>query len=165
MRGRLVGAKLCRVGMWLSLILALLFQIFTAIGLSLARNKQSDSAQGYIVAIVACCVALLAGVILLYAVRKIPLIGLVLTALGGFGMIFVGVALREAAGDPTITLVGESGVSVWEMIYRHFIAVLVPLFAAGAEFMLYMYHKERELAEMARRPRKPEEPEQSTLGL
>ena len=165
MRRRLIGAKLCRVGMWLSLVLALLFQIFTAIGLSFARDNQSTSAQGFIVGITACCVALLLGVILLYAVRKQPLIGLVLTVLGGFGMIFVGVALREAAGDPTVALVGEAGISVWEMIWRHFIAVLVPLFAGGAEFLLYLYNKEREVAEMARRPRKPEEPEQSTLGL
>ena len=51
--------------MWLSLAAALLFQIFTVIGLSMARNNQSTSAQGFIVSIVACCVALLAGVILL----------------------------------------------------------------------------------------------------
>lgn len=165
MRRRILGAHLCRVGMWLSLAAALLFQIFTVIGLSMARNNQSASAQSFIVSIIACCAALLLGVVLLYAVRKQPLIGLVLTVLGGFGMIFVGVALRDSVGDPTITVVGEAGLTVWEMIYRHFIAVLVPLFAGGAEFLLYIEKKEQEIREMARRPRKPDEKEESTLGL
>ena len=162
---RRIAIVLCRVGMWLSLIVTLLFQVPAIIGLSFARNDNSSSAQGFIVGLVACCIVLVIGSVLLHAMRKMPWIGLALLILGGCGMIFLGVALREAAGDPTIPLVGETGISVWEMVYRHFIAVLVPLFAGGAEFMRYMDNKMREIAEMARRPRKPVEKEESTLGL
>lgn len=162
---RRIGIKLCRFCMWLALLATLLFQAFTVVGLSSALSNKSESAQGFIVGLVLACLALVAGVVLLYAVRKSPWLGLGLLVLGGCAMIFLGVALREEAGDPTVMVSGETGLTVWKMIYRHFIAVLVPLFAGGAEFLLYIEKKEQEIREMARRRRKPDEKEESTLGL
>lgn len=153
---RRIGIKLCRFCMWLALLATLLFQAFTMVGLSSAYSNKSESAPGFIVGLVLACLALVVGVVLLYAVRKSPWLGLGLLVLGGCAMIFLGVALREEAGDV---------LTVWDMIYRHFIAVLVPLFAGGAEFLLYIEKKEQEIREMARRRRKPDEKEESTLGL
>ena len=136
-----------RVMMWITLAVSLFFQVLAMNGL------YNEKGRGYFFAILLCCAAMLVGTVLVQAMRKFPWIGLALTVLGGFAMIFVALALRDAY-PVQITVDGETGLSVWKVVYRHMICVLVPIFAAVACFAGYADRKAAELRAAAR-PHRP----------
>ena len=156
-----------RVLMWLALAVSLFFQVTTLIGLFKARDNGSQAVQGLITAIILCCAAMTLGAVLVQAMQKFPWIGLALTVVGGFAMIFVALKLRDANPYDAIT---RMGISTGKMIYRHMICALVPVFAAVASVGGYLARKELALAAMttAHRPLgdKPIfKDDDSTLGL
>ncbi len=133
--------SVCRVLVWLILVLTTAVQIMAVIGIYVGGSVDLFDP---VLLIVAAALMLLA-VVLFFALPRGKVFPLVLAAAASAFFVILAFQLKEAF-PVTVTTNGNAGISLWRAIYRHMSPALIPLFMLP---IWWDYHTDRRIQKLA----------------